>query len=272
MQPRSKTVTPVGDADVALEALLSCLTGPDGIALLPLHNAPGGVCTCRRTDCRTPGKHPRTMNGKDDASTDPAKIGDWFELWPGCNWGGRPGVGQIVLDIDPRNGGNATFGKRCAELGVLPDTATARTGSGGLHYWLGHEGGHRGNLGPGLDVKGHKGYVVLPGSRHACGGLYEWIAGSSIAPASPSWSKALTPIERVFTGKTADLSGLIIAVVSAPEGTRNSLLFWAANRAVEAGLDPTPLADAARAVGLEPDEINRAISNAVRTSSPKDDK
>jgi hypothetical protein len=53
------------------------------------------------------------------------------------------------------------------------------------------------------------------------------------------------------------------------EGNRNDSLFWAANRALEAGLaDLGELADAARSTGLEEREIARTLASARRTSRP----
>jgi hypothetical protein len=35
---------------------------------VPLHGTNGGQCTCGRTDCERPGKHPRTTHGIQDAT------------------------------------------------------------------------------------------------------------------------------------------------------------------------------------------------------------
>jgi RecB family exonuclease len=49
------------------------------------------------------------------------------------------------------------------------------------------------------------------------------------------------------------------------EGNRNDGLYWAANRALEAGLtDLGELADAARRTGLEEREIARTLASAYR--------
>ena len=50
-----------------------------------------------------------------------------------------------------------------------------------------------------------------------------------------------------------------------PEGNRNDGLFWAANRALDAGLtDLGELAEAARQAGLEDREIARTLASARR--------
>jgi hypothetical protein len=49
------------------------------------------------------------------------------------------------------------------------------------------------------------------------------------------------------------------------EGNRNDGLFWAANRALDAGVtDLSELAEAARKTGLEEREITRTLSSARR--------
>lgn len=62
--------------------------------MLPLHTPAGdGSCSCRKPDCGSPGKHPRTAGGLKDASTDPEAIRRWWRMWPDANIGivtGRP--------------------------------------------------------------------------------------------------------------------------------------------------------------------------------------
>ena len=79
-----------------------------------------------------PDKSPATPHGYHDATTDPDRIKAW-------TWDGMIGAvvpeGQVVIDIDPRNGGDATI-DALAERGLhLSDTLTVKTGGGGLHYY-----------------------------------------------------------------------------------------------------------------------------------------
>ena len=52
-----------------------------GWAVLPLHTPTGGGCSCRDRKCRSIGKHPRTLHGVKDATTDAAQIRTW---WADC--------------------------------------------------------------------------------------------------------------------------------------------------------------------------------------------
>ncbi|HEX2301810.1 MAG TPA: bifunctional DNA primase/polymerase [Pseudonocardiaceae bacterium] len=155
-----------------------------GLPVLPLHSVRNGHCTCRRPhDCDNPGKHPLTPHGKDDASTDPGQLSEWWGRWPWTNVGARPPAGIVVLDVDPRNGGDAELRRLTAEHATLPNTLTAATGSGGLHIWLAYRGPARGKLCAGVDVKTEHGYLVMPPSLHVCGARYRWV--HEVATARP---------------------------------------------------------------------------------------
>ena len=66
-----------------------------------------------------------------------------------------------------------------------------RTGGGGLHIYLSAQPNitirnSAGQLGDGIDVRGHGGYVVAPPSKHISGKEYEWTADKDLAPV-PEW-------------------------------------------------------------------------------------
>lgn len=250
-----------------------------GLPVLPLHAAPGGLCTCGKPDCRvlpdgtvvgSPGKHPLIRNGKDGATTDLGTIAEWLARWPSCNWGVRPPIGVIVLDIDPRNGGDVEFQKLQDRHALLSATLTARTGSGGTHHWLSYNGPTRGRLCTGVDVKSNSGYVVAPPSVHACGGAYEWLDQRPAAYA-PAWVKAILnpPIRRYSPTAPGNIAPLVRFVANSTEGERNRILYWAACRAHEKQLDTAPLIDTAVSIGLDQHAaiatVRSAANAALRT-------
>lgn len=241
-----------------------------GLAVLPLHTLRGGACTCGRPpgtgadDCHSPAKHPLTRHGKDDATTDLGTIAEWFARWPGCNWGVRPPLGTVVLDVDPRNGGATAITALQEEHGQLPPTLTARTGSGGLHIWLSYNGPTRGKLCTGVDIKSNSGYLVAPPSVHASGGVYTWVNQAPAAYA-PQWVKNILnpPIRLRPPGERAGkIDPLILFVAGSQEGERNKRLYWAACRAHEAGLDPEPLVEAAVGIGLSHLDATATVRSA----------
>lgn len=114
------------------------------------------------------GKAPRTQRGFKDASTDAELIAGWWDGSPDANVGIRTGDGLVVVDIDPRHGGEDTFLELVGEHGV-PLTAAVETGGGGQHLYFRPPGGESvasRKLGPGVDLKAEGGYVVAPPSVH----------------------------------------------------------------------------------------------------------
>ncbi len=110
---------------------------------------------------------------------------EWAELYRGCNWGQVTGIVSqlVVLDVDPRNRGPESLKGR-----VVPLTRIVRTPSGGHHYYLKHPGGlFQSAVGilPGVDLRGDRGYVLVPPSS-IYGGAYEVVADGPIAPC-PVW-------------------------------------------------------------------------------------
>lgn len=153
-----------------------------GWHVFPLHTPLLGGCSCRSANCASIGKHPRTLNGAKDASTDPNQIQQWWRTWPQANLAIATGPSRLlVLDVDPGKSGDASLDALIARYGrSILDTVTARTGGGGMHYlYVVPEGISLGNtagkLGTGLDTRGQGGHVVAPPSLHASGGLYEWL-------------------------------------------------------------------------------------------------
>ena len=133
------------------------------------------------------GKVPLCPHGCRDATTDAATIRRWFERWPAANLGIATGGALLVVDVDPRHGGDASL----ADLPGLPATREGLTGGAGRHLWFrGEARCSAGRLGPGLDVRGKGGYVVAPPSLHPSGGRYSWHPtrglGYPIA-AAPGW-------------------------------------------------------------------------------------
>ncbi|HPO10222.1 MAG TPA: bifunctional DNA primase/polymerase, partial [bacterium] len=117
------------------------------------------------------GKVPVTKHGFKDATTDPDGIKTWWADCPNANVGIVTGKrsGLIVLDIDPRHGGDESLREIMEECGSFSETVVCETGGGGLHFYFRcSEEDMRGRTGilPGIDVKAEGGYVVAPPSIH----------------------------------------------------------------------------------------------------------
>ncbi|MEO1236623.1 MAG: bifunctional DNA primase/polymerase [Planctomycetota bacterium] len=155
-------------------------------------------------------------NGYLDATQSETEIAQHWNRRPEANIGMPTGEvnGCFVVDIDPRHGGPETWGELIAEHGHPPETAEQTTGSGGTHYVFRHPGfrvkcgSHV--LGPGVDIKGDGGYIVVAPSIHPGGGEYVW-ENSRDPVDAPQWIlDALQSADRPTT--------------SAPEGTEADLI------------------------------------------------
>ena len=163
-----------------------------GWKVFPVHAVVHGRCGCGRDGCSSPGKHPVTPHGFKDATTDAATV---RQLWSDndFNVGLCTGDGLLVLDIDPRHGGDDSLQDLVEANGPLPKTVEAITGGGGRHFFFATERPftNRANVRPGLDVRADGGYVVGAPSVHSGGGSYRWVEGrgpGEIQPvALPDW-------------------------------------------------------------------------------------
>jgi len=212
-------------------------------AVFPCHwITPSGSCSCGKTDCASPGKHPLTKNGFKDATKDSVRIRAWWQRWPEANIGIATGAvsGIAVLDIDPRHGGDEALASLQANYGPLPETPIVLTGGGGTHFYFRYPGmlvsNSSSEVGPGIDVRGDGGYVIAPRSMHASGNCYLWEVSSRIdklpIAALPAWllglmTKARAEPFRDFhaNGKNAPVPNLTGLVAGSPEGDRDNQLF-----------------------------------------------
>lgn len=136
-------------------------------------------------------KVPATRHGVLDATSDGDRVLDWWAgSHAGANIGGRVPEGILVVDIDPRNGGEESLARLVAQHFALPETLThySGRGDGGRHLFFQRPPGKLSakRLGPGIDLKTHSGYVVLPPSIHPATGKPYTRVGGPVAPL-PEW-------------------------------------------------------------------------------------
>jgi hypothetical protein len=128
-------------------------------------------------------KHPPLVEWKPYQSRRPteAEVRHWWTIWPAAGIAivcGRVS-GVVVLDVDPRNGGDVTL----VTLPAWPRGPQAISGAGGPHFYF--DPGDtvvpkvKGLL-PGIDLIGEGGYVVAPPSRHPSGPPYAWVPGQAL--------------------------------------------------------------------------------------------
>src|SRR5262249_49624550 len=234
-------------------------------------------------------KKPLTPNGFKDASADEARIRDWWRRWPNAMvaapTGSASGMWVIDLDLDPvkKVDGMATLAQLIAQHGAIPKTLMTITPRGGRHLIFAWDSkvvirNSAGKIGPGIDVRGDGGYVCLPPSRNANGGLYQWDPdGAQEAVAAPDWvvELATKPKPRSQAWANAALERECKAVAAAQPGTRNDTLNTAAFNLFQivagGGLDEQTVRDrlfeAAETCGLVADDGAASVEATINSAA-----
>lgn len=197
--------------------------------MFPVHTPDGnGGCSCRTAECvekEGQGKHPRTKHGFKDASADGDVVLKWWQQSPDANIGMPTGrvTGRLVLDVDPRHGGNESLEELERRCRPLPATWSVRTGGGGRHFHFELPEGIAvpcGSIAAGLDIKADGGYIIMPPSLHKSGNRYE-LDKSAVPPVPcPDWLLKLA-LKPTVNGKANDgqpTGGTV------PEGKRRIVL------------------------------------------------
>lgn len=241
-----------------------------GIPVFPLFEPKAdGTCSCGKGTCNV-GKHPRTEHGFENATDDEKEVRVWWTRWPNANIGIPTGTasGWIVLDEDPRNGGDESLKDLQERYGPLPETLTHRTGGGGRHFFFKNcEGLRRFKIAgyPGLDIKADGGYIVAPPSVHRSGNCYEVLTDAKVADC-PAWLLDLL-IGKPSNPQTLDNESAIL------EGSRNKTVFRMAVGAADRGMS----FDAVKAAidvenetrcdpPLDEEEVRQIAENAVKSA------
>ena len=198
----------------------------------------GLPCRCPKgVGCGSAGKHPTSRNWPNIASTDPEVIRRWWNIDPlagvGIVTGRRSGL--VVVDIDPRNGGDETVRDLEQQHGSFPSTIEVLSGGGGRHLYFDAEDqpylSASGALGDGVDIKAERGMIVAAPTLHQSGKQYEWEVEHHPEDTElallPEWTKTKlrehSDRQRHVLGHARIDAALVLAGVS--EGERNDTLF-----------------------------------------------
>ena len=124
-------------------------------------------------------KTPYIKNWQNDASNNPKLINEWWNQWPEAGVAIHTGKSKlIVVDVDPRNGGEESFKSLIKAHGAdWLSKYKVKTGGGGTHYYYQVAGNveYPKLLGKGIDLQSGNQYVIAPPSLHKSGGHYEWV-------------------------------------------------------------------------------------------------
>lgn len=103
---------------------------------------------------------------------------NWFESYNDCGIGMVTGKvsGYIVLDIENKYKEDINL-----LLNKYPTRKIAKSGSGGYHFYYKYPESYdkpiknRVQIIPNVDIRADGGFIVLPPTKHQCGGYYQWV-------------------------------------------------------------------------------------------------
>ena len=190
-----------------------------GFRIFPLWSFKGDKCDCGNKYCLGAGKHPKFLNFPHTPAWDQEQLETMEEMGDFSSGYGVLGRGLLVIDVDARNGGIASYKKMLKDFPeIIGAGLVVETGSGGgskhLYFSVPEDMALLSHLPQykGIDLKsGSGGFVVGPGSRHASGKTYQSADGSpyDIGPAPESLLAALRKPERhrtEYNGSPLDVS------------------------------------------------------------------
>ncbi len=216
------------------------------------------------------------------AHADAATLARWFAHWPDANIGIVTGEisNLIVLDVDPKHGGDDSLADLERRFGQLPDTVEAGTGGGGRHLYFTHPGGfvpNRAGLKQGIDLRGDGGYVVAPPSLHPSGQPYAWARGR----APEETAVAALPRWLLFAGRGARKRRSLeewrhLVHEGVKEGERNTTIASLTGHLLWHGVDPQVALELLLAWNrarcqppLDDEEVARVVASITRLHEGK---
>lgn len=150
-----------------------------GFRIFGLQGQINGKCECGNPQCKAILKHPRSSAWQHTPNWSDEQLEVMDSMGHFATGFGVLVDNHIVIDIDPRNGGNKSYTKLCKDTGIdfkKEAGFVVATGGGGWHIYYNRPAGvalvsHLKSY-EGIDFKS-SGYVVGSGSLHASGSMYE---------------------------------------------------------------------------------------------------
>jgi len=184
----------------------------------------------------------------------------WWIEWPDANIGLATGhlSELMVVDTDSQEATRA-FVENYPEAEKTLQASTGRDGA--RHFYFVFEPGITNDagkvLGPGIDIRGEGGFVVIPPSVHANGRRYEWINRNNPIALPPKLREKL--LSRSKDGKPGDVRLAPLVGEAIPDHQRNVTL--------------ASLAGTMRRRGMSEDAIRDALlkENSLKCDPPLED-
>lgn len=208
-------------------------------------------------------KRPMIAGWQNLATTNPETIVAWWSERPEAMPSIALEATELVIDIDPRNGGGETLDRLMAEhpelVPLFKTAPTVRTPSGGAHFYFSVPADRpvlNGKWLDGIDVKTKGGFVVAPGATRADGKAYELLHDGDPPPA---FECVLAERARTTQGDHAS--------------TRQAPVVWAVGEALEGPMAPGLVALLAPRLAArgQRHEVARAIGGALAATGWSDE-
>ena len=214
-----------------------------------------------------------------------SEINEWYKQWSNANVGIVTGSISdiVVLDIDPKHGGDKSLADWEQQYGPLPRTVEVKTGGGGRHLYFKHPGSvvhNKVGLLPGIDLRGDGGCIVVPPSIHPSGNAYTWLKGHEpgeiVISDLPVW------LLKIVTGKGKSAGHTIeywrqLVHEGVMEGERNSTIASLAGHLFWHGVDTDVVQDLLLSWNrvrckppLDDEEVIRTVHSIKRLHEQKD--
>lgn len=174
-----------------------------GLLVFPLHAVKNGQCTCNKNDCKSPAKHPRTIHGLSQASSDLQFVKNLFSNFTYSSANIAICTGKesnlAVIDVDCGKGATLEELYKFVPKETLEKTLWVKTGKG-FHLYFAYPPdaeirNSADKLGNFIDVRGNGGYVVAPPSMHITGKAYEFLNDNDILPMPQAFIEKLSRSE-----------------------------------------------------------------------------
>jgi hypothetical protein len=214
-----------------------------------------------------------------DRPADEPEIRSWFAHWPRANVGVITGPVSclVVVDVDPRHGGEVSISRWIEHHGPLPKTVESVTGGGGRHlYFAAVDPNLRNRVAivPGIDLRARGGMIVAPPSIHPSGEPYAWKPGHApderpLAPL-PQWLHEQLRTESVRHGHPLAY-WRSLARGDVEEGQRNTTIASFAGHLLWHGVDPEVVSELLLSWNrvrcrppLDDDEVARVVASITK--------
>jgi hypothetical protein len=254
-------------------------------------------CSCKRgVSCPSIGKHPIHKYKYIDPFNYESMKDYYLEEFknnPNLNVGFKV-MGYSVLDVDNKNGGDASLADLLRDYEINLDNAISVKCSNGQHIYASNTDltNTAGVIGDGLDVRSDGGFIVAPGSVHKSGKVYQWNEIGEVATMPEDWFYSEAEENKISSGiknfnrdnqaagkrlKDIKLPPRLTSKYFIPEGKRELTLFKWASRERGYGKDAEELFDILVTIrdtycekGEEPvtDEAVRGIADCVVRQYP----